>query len=43
MISMPSIKERLRRSFTITGDELTVINPASSAGKQTELTYKRAK
>jgi hypothetical protein len=31
------------RPFTITGDELKVINPASSAGGQTELTYKRAK
>jgi len=31
------------RPFTITGDELKVINPASSGGGQTELTYKRAK
>ena len=31
------------RPITITGDELKVINPASSAGGQTELTYKRAK
>jgi len=31
------------RPFTITGDELKIINPASSAGGQTELTYKRAK
>jgi hypothetical protein len=31
------------RPFTITGEELKVINPASSAGGQTELTYKRAK
>jgi hypothetical protein len=31
------------RPFTITGDELKVINPASSAGGQTELIYKRAK
>ena len=31
------------RPFTITGDELKVINPASSAGGQTELVYKRAK
>ena len=31
------------RPFTITGEELKVINPASSAGgQQTELTYKRA-
>ena len=29
--------------FTITGDELKISNPASSAGGQTELTYKRAK
>jgi hypothetical protein len=31
------------RPFTITGDELKVINPASSAGGQTELVYQRAK
>ena len=31
------------RPFTITGDELKITNPASSAGGQTELTYKRAK
>ena len=32
------------RPFTITGDELKIINPASTAtGEQTELTYKRAK
>jgi len=31
------------RPFTITGDELKVINPASSAGGQSELVYKRAK
>lgn len=31
------------RPVTITGDELKVINPASSAGGQTELVYKRAK
>jgi Lipocalin-like domain len=31
------------RPFTITGEELKVTNPASSAGGQTELTYKRAK
>ena len=32
------------RPFTITGEELKVINPASSAGTgQTELTYRRAK
>jgi hypothetical protein len=32
------------RPFTITGDELKVINPASTAtGSQSELTYKRAK
>jgi Lipocalin-like domain len=32
------------RPFTITGDELKVINPASSStGGQSELTYKRAK
>ena len=31
------------RPFTISGDELKVINPASSAGGQTELVYKRAK
>ena len=31
------------RPFAITGDELKIINPASSAGGQTELTYKRAK
>ena len=31
------------RPITIAGDELKVINPASSAGGQTELTYKRAK
>ena len=31
------------RPFTITGDDLKITNPASSAGGQTELTYKRAK
>jgi len=31
------------RPFTVTGDELKVINPASSAGGQSELVYKRAK
>ena len=31
------------RPFTIAGDELKVINPASSIGGQTELLYKRAK
>ena len=31
------------RPFTITGDELKMINPASSAGGETELVYKRAK
>jgi Lipocalin-like domain len=31
------------RPFTISGDELKVINPASSAGGQSELLYKRAK
>jgi Lipocalin-like domain len=32
------------RPFTITGDELKIINPASTAtGEQTELTYQRAK
>ena len=32
------------RPFTITGDELKVINPASTAtGQQSELTYKRVK
>ena len=31
------------RAFAITGDELKITNPASSAGGQTELTYKRAK
>jgi len=31
------------RPFTIMGDELKVINPASSAGQQTELVYRRAK
>jgi hypothetical protein len=31
------------RPFTISGDELKIINPASSAGGQTELLYKRAK
>jgi hypothetical protein len=31
------------RPFTIVGDELNVINPASSAGGQTELIYKRAR
>jgi hypothetical protein len=32
------------RPFTITGDELKIINPASTAtGEQTELTYRRAK
>jgi hypothetical protein len=31
------------RPFTISGDELKIINPASSAGGQTELTYQRAK
>jgi Lipocalin-like domain len=31
------------RTFTITGDELKVTNPASSAGGQTELVYKRAR
>jgi len=31
------------RPFAITGDELKITNPASSAGGQTELTYKRAK
>jgi hypothetical protein len=31
------------RPFAITGDELKVKNPASSAGGQTELTYRRAK
>jgi len=30
------------RPFTLTGDEMKVINPASSAGGQTELVYKRA-
>ena len=31
------------RPFTISGDELKVINPASSSGGQSELVYKRAK
>ena len=31
------------RPFTISGDELRVMNPASSAGEQSELLYKRAK
>ena len=31
------------RPFAITGDELKITNPASSAGGQTELTYTRAK
>jgi hypothetical protein len=31
------------RPFTITGDELRIINPASTYGGQTELVYKRAK
>ena len=31
------------RRFTIAGEELKVVNPVSSAGGQTELTYKRAK
>jgi hypothetical protein len=31
------------RPFTIVGDELKVINPASSIGQQTEVVYKRAK
>jgi Lipocalin-like domain len=31
------------RPFTISGEELKVTNPASSAGGQTELVYKRAK
>jgi hypothetical protein len=31
------------RPFTISGDDLKIINPASSAGGQTELLYKRAK
>ena len=31
------------RPFTISGDELKIINPASSAGGQSELVYKRAK
>jgi len=31
------------RPFTITGDDLKITNPASSAGGQTELIYKRAK
>jgi len=31
------------RPFAITGDELKITNPASSAGGQTELTYIRAK
>ena len=31
------------RPFTISGDELKIINPASSAGGQSELMYKRAK
>ena len=31
------------RPFEIVGDELKVINPASSAGQRTELVYKRAK
>jgi hypothetical protein len=31
------------RPFTIVGDELKVMNPASSAGGQSELVYKRAK
>jgi hypothetical protein len=30
------------RPFTISGDELKVMNPASSAGGQSELLYKRA-
>jgi hypothetical protein len=31
------------RPFTISGDELKIINPASSAGGQSELVYRRAK
>ena len=31
------------RPFTISGDELKIINPSSSSGGQSELTYKRAK
>jgi len=31
------------RRFTIAGEELKVLNPASSAGGQSELTFKRAK
>jgi Lipocalin-like domain len=31
------------RPFTISGDELKIVNPASSAGGQSELLYKRAK
>jgi hypothetical protein len=31
------------RPFTISADELKIINPASSAGGQSELLYKRAK
>jgi hypothetical protein len=31
------------RSFTLAGDDLKVMNPASSAGGQSELVYKRAK
>jgi hypothetical protein len=31
------------RPFVISGDDLKIINPASSAGGQTELLYKRAK
>ena len=30
------------RPFTITGDDLTIINPGSSTGGQSELIYKRA-
>jgi hypothetical protein len=31
------------RPFTISGDELKIANPSSSAGGQSELLYKRAK
>ena len=31
------------RPFTIAGEELKIINPASSSGGQSELTFKRAK
>ena len=31
------------RPFTITGDELRIINPGSSTGGQSELVYRRAK